>query len=349
MNVAVFLPNWIGDVVMTTPALGSLRREFPHAQITGVLKPHLADVLAGSGLLDRVVPFDRRSSQRCNRTRHAAGTLRGRHIDLAILFANTFASALVSWLSGANRRLGYQRYGRRPLLTHAVAPPRSGRTLMPVSAVDYYLRLVREAGCTAAPPISLGVTPQDTVLADRAWKRFGWSATDPVITFNTGGSYGPTKHWPVGNFTALAQRIVAQTNYSLLVVCGPKERSTARQLEQACNDRRVRSLADEPVGIGLTKACIARSRLLVTTDSGPRHFAAAFDVPDVTLFGATDPAWSDNGSHQSRQLRVDLPCSPCGKRTCPLGHTRCLTDLTVDRVFEAVRIQLSLPAPLRAA
>lgn len=131
-----------------------------------------------------------------------------------------------------------------------------------------------------------------------------------------------------------------------MVICGPAERDRAASIAQAAAHPRVVSLAAGPLSIGLSKACVRRSRLLVTTDSGPRHFAAAFNVPAVTIFGPTHVAWSENYHPGALHLQLQLDCVPCQQRTCPLGHHRCMRELSVDRVYAAVTEHLTKTAAL---
>jgi heptosyltransferase-2 len=131
----------------------------------------------------------------------------------------------------------------------------------------------------------------------------------------------------------LARQIVEQLDHDVLVLCGPGERDAAREIVARTASPRVFSLAAQTVSLGLTKGCLARCRLMVSTDSGPRHIAAALGKPVVTLLGPTLPAWIENPSVRGPMLRSDLDCLGCGKRTCPLGHHRCMHDLTPQRVF----------------
>ena len=130
---------------------------------------------------------------------------------------------------------------------------------------------------------------------------------------------------------------------TVLVLCGPAEREAAAEIARRAGDRRVISLAGEKLPLGLMKSCIRRSDLLVTTDSGPRHFAAAFDVPTVALFGPIHPLWSVNYNPRETQLYLDLPCSPCHEHHCPLVHHRCMRDMDVDMVLNAVRPWMTVP------
>ena len=139
----------------------------------------------------------------------------------------------------------------------------------------------------------------------------------------------------------------------VLVLCGPDEREPAREIVQLAGHPRVVSLADQPLGIGLTKACVRRSALLITTDSGPRHFAAAFDTPVITLFGPTHIAWTRTYHPQAWHVFHPVPCGPCQRPVCPEGHHRCMRELSPESVFRTALCagdgnECSLQAPKRA-
>jgi heptosyltransferase-2 len=170
----------------------------------------------------------------------------------------------------------------------------------------------------------------------------------PLITLNPGGAFGAAKHWPTGHFAKLARRIATDLDRTAIVLCGPAERDEAREIVRLADHPLVTSLAEEVPSIGLTKAAVRASELLVTTDSGPRHFAAPFGVPAVTLFGPTHIAWSETFSPNAVHLQVPVDCGPCQQRVCPLRHHRCMTELTPDRVFEAVQTLLQRRRPQAA-
>ena len=165
----------------------------------------------------------------------------------------------------------------------------------------------------------------------------------PAMMLNTGGAYGAAKHWPTEHGGTLARRIATELGMYVIVNCGSAERAAADEIARLAGHRRVKCLAHLPPklgGIGPIKAVIRRMQLLVSTDSGPRHLAAALGVPTISLFGPIDPAWSNNYQPGGVKLRLNLPCAPCGKRVCPLLHQNCLKDLSVDMVFEAVQRKL---------
>ena len=344
MNVAVFLPNWIGDVVMATPTLRALRKRIGRdGRLVGVMRPYVASVLAGTNWIDDTVFYDPRSDDRALHGAAVVERLRNERLDAAVLLTNTLRTAIVAWRSGARRRIGFDRYLRGPLLTDRLQHAWQGRTwygarrYTPAPVLDDYLRLATAFGCEPeSPRMELALTADDVAAADRAWHELRLPAGSNVVTFNTGGAFGAAKVWPGEYFAELARRVVADGRHSVLVICGPAEREAATEIVRRARHPRVVSLAMQPPGIGLSKACVARSRLLVSTDSGPRHFAAAFGVPVVTLFGPTHIAWSENHFDGAVHLQHQLPCGPCQRRVCPLGTHACLRELTAERVFRAV-------------
>lgn len=356
MNVVLVLPNWIGDVVMATPALRALRRHYgPRARITGVMRPYVREVLAGTSWLDETILFDRRSRDRSLRLGAVAAELRGLAPDEAILFPNSISSAWLAWRSGARRRVGYSRNGRGWLLTDRLHHPRAGglfwrskRRWTSVSAVDAFLELAYRVGCHPEERrLELATSAEDERIVDGIWERFGFVESGPVVAINTGGAFGAAKDWPTEYFVELARRIAGDGG-SVLALCGPMERATAARIEQEAEHPRVRSMAEEDLSLGVAKACIRRSQLMVSTDSGPRQFAAAFGVPIVALFGPIDPRWSVNYHPGETQLAHPVDCRPCGERVCPLGHHRCMRDLSVERVYGEVAGKLKA-AGIRAA
>jgi heptosyltransferase-2 len=339
MKIALFLPNWIGDAVMATPALRAIRMTFAQAEIVAVLRPYVADAIAGLDLVDRSIVHNPKGASRDDRGWRFVRQLNRERFDLAVLFPNSLRTAFIAWCAGAKRRVGFARDGRRHLLTDPLEPMTRA---VPNPVLNEYLRLAEHLGCDISDRrIEARVLPRDERELARFWKQFDPRFTaDGVICLNPGGAFGSSKHWPTENFADLARRIVDQLGRTVLIVCGPAERDEARQIMHQAARERVVSFADFPTSIGLTKAAIRGSELLVTTDSGPRHFAQPFGIPAVTLFGPTHQAWSDTSDAHAVHLQVKVDCGPCQLRTCPLKHHRCMHDLASDWVFDAIVLQL---------
>ena len=320
---------------MATPSLRAVRRHFGQsARIMGILRPQLAELLTGSDWLDEQFPFDPKSGRREQGRLALIGRMRRQPFDMALLLTNSLHTAALAWLGGARQRIGYARDGRSLLLTRPLPAARNGRRFRPAPMVESYLALARAIGCPEeSPQLELNVTAAESKLAARVWHDLGLRSDGRVVALNSSGAYGAAKLWPSEHCATLARQIVEQLDHDVLVLCGPGERDTARAIAARAGSSRVFSLAAQAVGLGLTKGCLARCRLMVSTDSGPRHIAAALGKPVVTLLGPTLPAWIENPSVRGPMLRTALDCLGCGKRTCPLGHHRCMRDLMPERVL----------------
>ena len=338
MKIAIFLPNWLGDVAMATPVLRAVRRHFgPDARIVGIMRPYLKDVLGGTDWLSEQWYFHPKAKQSDLRRPALVKRLRGERFDMALLLPNSLSSAFTAWRGRARERVGYARYGRGVLLTTKVYPLTADGQQVDEPMVDYYLRLAQAVGCPPeSPRLELATTEADERSADGVWRNLGLRTDGRVIALNSSGAYGGAKLWPVGHFGQLARRLVDRLGHDVLVMCGPNEREIARDVVRLSGSDRVFSMADQPIDIGTAKACMRRARLMVSTDSGPRHVAAALGKPLVTLFGPMLPIWSENPTQRAANLMLDLDCIGCHKRTCPLGHHRCMRDLSVERVYEEV-------------
>jgi heptosyltransferase-2 len=349
MNLAVFLPNWVGDAVMATPALRALRGHFRGGRVVGVARPYVAGVLEGADWFDEVVP----AGPGLRGLVAVSRRLRQLRPDVAVLFPNSVRTALAAWLGGGRRRVGLALDPvRRILLTDALDPVRDAagrRTPGPV--VDDYNRVAQAVGCP--PPghrMELFTTAADEAAADAVWRRAGFGPKREVVCLNSGGAFGPAKQWPAEYFAELARGFAAGRGCGVLVLCGPAERGLARRIADSAGHPAVVPLSAggmPPPSLGLTKACVRRCDLLVTTDSGPRHFAAAFGRPVVTLFGPTHIAWTETYFPRAVHLQKEVECGPCQRRVCPLDH-RCMTRLLPAEVAAAAERLLAGAAPRRA-
>ncbi len=336
MKVAVFLPNWVGDAVMATPALRALRQRFVGARMIGILKPYVAGVLDGAPWLDDRILLDGRGPW-SQRWPAVAWALRRENVDFAVLFPNSFRSALIAWLGKCQRRAGFVRYGRGPLLTDRLAPVRDSEgRFTPTPVIDSYNRIAKILGCPRPGyRMELFTTPAEEQSADVVWEKYRLRERQGVVCLNPGAAFGAAKFWPTEYFSQLARSLAVRQGCAVLVLCGPADRDIAREIVAGSRYPAVHSLGDFRLSLGLTKACIRRCDLLVTTDSGPRHFGVAFDRPTLTLFGPTHVEWTETYHAKSVHLQKKLDCGPCQRRVCPLGHHRCMTELTPAEVLNA--------------
>ncbi|MEN1680404.1 MAG: glycosyltransferase family 9 protein [Planctomycetota bacterium] len=341
MRTGVFLPNWIGDVVMATPALRSLRTlvDRERGTLVGVMRPYVAQVLAGTEWLDDQLLLGRKEP--------AAAPLKKLGLDRVVLLPGSFRTAWLAWRSGAKERVGVARDLRGWMLTTKLFEPTQRGRAIGVPPIDSYLNTAYAAGGDWQPPtLELATTDEDEAAADEIWHRFDLPRDGSLVVLNSGGAFGAAKSWPPEHFAELAKRF-AGDGRRVLVNCGPAERDVARQIAGDADHPGVVSLADWPtadgwsVPIGVTKAVIRRAGLLVTTDSGPRFFGLAFGVPVVSLFGPMGPHATRTHSPLETPLSLSLDCQPCEKPVCPLKHHRCMRDLTVNHVYSACQSRLA--------
>ena len=343
MHIAIILPRWVGDLVMSTPMIRAVRQHFGKSvKLTAVVKPLFQDILAGTNWFDEFIAYDRHSKKQESSFRQAASALRSDRPDIALLIPNSLSSAALAWWGGCRRRVGYARHGRRLLLTDPLFPVRHSGQVEVLSTAQHSMDLAEKIGVPRQPlELELATLPKDEEIMDSLMSKFfeGWtqSNSQPLFVFNDNAAYGPAKSWGGERFVSLARQLLQSYPDGRIVIhCGPGERDDARSLELSLNDSRVRSLADvDKLPFGLSKALLRRASVVITTDSGPRHIAAAFRTPTVVLHGPMDPRLGMSDHKNLIELRKELPCSPCGQRTCPLEHHDCMVGLSVDDVAHA--------------
>ncbi len=349
-RILVVLPKWVGDLVLATPALRALRQRFPSAHISFLVRGNLAEVLTGGDWMDEVIrwPTGRDKSARRQGFLGLAGQLRDQRFDLAILMTNSFRSALLARLGGIPRRVGYDRDGRGLLLTDKLLPERFDGKYVPVPMIRYYNAIARYLGCRdCGTRPELHTTEEEETVAADAIAAAGVDPGSPIVVINPGASFGPAKCWLPERFAAVADRLVADGRAAVFVSCGPREVAIARTVARHMKQKAV--VLDNPVmQLGPSKALIRRAALLITNDTGPRHFANAFGTPVVTIFGPTHPQWTATDAPLERRLMIEVDCGPCMKRVCPLDH-RCMTGITTDMVLAAARELLAGKEPADAA
>lgn len=333
------MPTWIGDAVMATPALRALRKRYPSAHVELLAGRAVGDVMSNGPWMDDVVFYDRGRGalSGLGSLLRYASKLRARRYDLAILLSNSFRSALLVRLAGVRRRVGYARDGRSWLLTDRIAAPRDEESgaFRKVSTLRYYNALVRELGCDdPGEQMELYTSAADEAAVEKRLTEWGVADHHPLVVLNPGGSFGPSKLWLTERYAAVADRLIEERNAQVVIAFGRDEEGLARRV---CNAMHHKALVvDRPAGtIGELKALIRRCDLLLINDTGPRHFAKAFGKPVVTVFGSTDPRWTQTDYPLERDVRIEVDCGPCQKKVCPLGHHKCMTGVSVEMVFAA--------------
>jgi heptosyltransferase-2 len=320
-------PHWVGDSLFFLPAVDALRRRFPEAAIDALAKPGIAALLKDSGRFSRMHALPAGATRAQRFAAHWA--LRAQAYDLAVVFPDSFSSALAAWLSGARRRVGRRGEGRDWLLSWGQSlPPRDRRR----HVVEEYLDLARACGAEAGPSERQPSLAPSLGGVEERQRLFRENRLDGglKIALCPSSAYGPAKQWPGPHWVALAKRLTA-LRYQPLFFCAPSELDAVGPL--------AREAAAPLLAPGLPglAACLAACEAVVANDSGPLHLAAAVGSRCLGLFGPVDPRWSAPISPRAESLYLGLECSPCHARVCPLGHHECLQGLSVDKVLEALQ------------
>ncbi|MEX2206725.1 MAG: lipopolysaccharide heptosyltransferase II [Myxococcota bacterium] len=331
-RILVRLPNWVGDALMATPALRALRRAHPQAEISVTAGAPFASLFAGLGSVDRWLPKEGRGARAL--WRHSR-VLAAHEFDWAVLLPDSVHVALAPWLARVPVRAGYARDAlRRALLTIALAPPRLDGAQLPISMVERYLRVTRALGCAdAGPELDL---PVDAGAAERIAKRLarvGVGDTEPLVVVTPGASFGASKLWPPEHFAAACTGLRETRGLRAVLAPGPGEEAVAHAIAARAGAPAL--VLDAPVTtLAELAALIARAKLVLTNDTGPRHMAVALGTPVISLLGPTDPRHTAHLLERQRVLREPVECSPCHLKVCPIDH-RCMQRLSPARVLEA--------------
>jgi heptosyltransferase-2 len=332
-NILIRSTNWIGDAVMTTPAIRSIRCNFPEAKITLLALPWVEDVFRACPHIDHIFIYDRQGRHQglAGKLRLAA-ELRRENYDLAILLQNAFEAALITFLARIPVRGGYTTDGRGLLLTHGV---RKHPDIKTRHQVHYYQEMLEGLGVRRSENNpELFLEPAAIKEADVLLRDILQGQESPVIGLNPGAAYGPAKCWPAAKYAELADHLSQETG-GLIVIFGTAADQKAAAEIRAAAGKRVMDLTGKTT-LALALACIARCSVFVTNDSGLMHAAAALNTPLVAVFGSTDHIATGPYSEQATIVRQAVDCSPCMKTHCPEGHFRCMEGITVQEVEQAV-------------
>ena len=329
--------NWIGDAVMSEPALSEIRRAFPKAHITLLVKPAIAELYQQHPAVDDVLVYEHRGRHARLRGKWMlACELRHGRFDLAILFQNAFEAAFLAFLAGIPRRYGYRTDGRGFLLSDPIAVLDETRR---EHQTRYYLDLLRPLGITAATTVPrLFVSESEERAMSRRLAEAGIRPTDTLIGLNPGSTYGSAKRWLPERFAQSADRIVERCGGRVVIVGAMGEEALGEAIgtQMACKPL----VLSGRTSIRELMAIIKRCRLFLTNDTGPMHIAAAFGVPVVAVFGPTDATTTSPCGDDHQIVRRPVECSPCLLRECPIDH-RCMTGVTVEQVYEAAAGKLT--------
>ncbi|HPJ95726.1 MAG TPA: lipopolysaccharide heptosyltransferase II [Syntrophales bacterium] len=332
-NILVRGTNWIGDVIMTLPAMAAIRRSFPQAKISALVKPWVADIFSLCSDVDEVIIYSSPGiHEGFQGLFRLAGELREKKYDAAILLQNAIEAAIITCLAGIPIRAGYNSDGRGPLLTHSVKRTRAVRQ---IHQVNYYLEMVKTLGCqNGNRDFHLTLSGDDENRAFEILQQYGIDRRDFLVGIAPGATYGAAKKWFPDRFAAVADRLGDDYAAKILLFGSAADREST----QALSGYARHTLADLAGRTTLREAIslISRCRLFISNDSGLMHVAGALGIPTLAIFGSTNPVTTSPPGEKSVIVHKDLPCSPCLKTTCPTDF-QCMDLIGVDDVYGVAR------------
>ena len=334
-KILVHCPSWVGDLVMATPALRAIRENNPAAQITLLVRPQIREVIEGLPYYDELIEYDSKILHQTWKKKFSISRkLKKSAFTLSIIFPNSFSSAAVSFLAGIPVRIGYNTNFRSFMLTHKISPPREKSKKVPIPMVERYLNICKALNYT--------ISSQKTMLAfssgtreavKKLYQQRGVDCTKPLVTIIPGATFGASKCWPPEYFAQVGEFLADHYDAQMMIITGPGEQEVALRIASLMRTPSF-TFTKEVIPLEYLKAIISDSALVVTNDTGPRHFAVAFDVPVVVIMGPTDPRYTNYNLGKTRLLREEVECGPCHLKICPIDH-RCMKNITAEKVIKA--------------
>jgi heptosyltransferase-2 len=352
-NILIIQPSWVGDAVMATPALRAIRQLYPSARISYLCRRYVKPVFTGLPYANRLITYRTGKTPRhgSDSIFEIAARLRKGKFDTALLLTNSFKTALLCKMAGIKTVVGYERDGRGFLLTDRLVPNREKGKFIPSPMLNYYLGIAHYLGSRNRDlRMELAITAQEKRQAQEVLIRSGMDSDinkphaagqGPLVMINAGAQYGAAKCWLPEHFAAVADRLVEKQKATILLSGTARERRILDAIQRHMTHSAV-DLSSRGLNLGGLKEIVRRCDLMITNDTGPRHIAAAFGVPVVTVFGPTHQAWTDIYFPLERKIQKQVFCGPCQKKTCPLDH-RCMKEITPDAVYALAGELLSSP------
>lgn len=316
----VYLPNWIGDMVMAVPFLKSLRTSV-YGELWAIGKSSAIHIYNGLNLFDRFVSLDRKDLVSFLDT---VTLLKRSKFKRGILLPHSFRSALIFYLAGVRERIGYARNKRGFMLTRHVS---EGHSLE--ATTEHYTRIIDAIGGRRAEinaPL-LAVTQDEE---QRYYEKYA-DMNKPYVVFIIGAQYGPSKCWPTEYFSQLADMIIEKYTMRVYLLPGKDEEALAKNVYEGSTKKE--GIAIKHMDIRDLKVCLSQASAVISNDTGPRHISAAFFVPTVVFLGPMDNQYTDYPNQCIHTISTDIPCRPCNRKVCDKDH-ECLKNIKPSSVME---------------
>jgi len=335
-SILIIAPNWIGDAVSTQPLLANLKVLYPDSKIDILASNWVAPVYRACSEVHEVIEakFEHKKLQ-WNLRKEIAKEIETKNYQACFVLPNSFKSALIPWLANIPSRIGYRGELRFGLINLALDnPSKVNRPPM----VEHYLVLSQLLKDDESIPLDKLVPKLN--VSGAAKEQVGQKLQDANINRDfiyaicPGAEYGPSKRWPTEHFAVLAQQLIKQNSNNQIVLLGGKNDYSLAQ-EITSQSKLVSNIHNWCGNTSLDEAIalIGMSKAVVSNDSGLMHIAAALQIPQVAIFGSSDPTHTPPLSDRAKIMWLNMSCSPCHKRVCPLGHLRCLKDILPEQVL----------------
>ena len=335
-SILIIAPNWIGDAVSTQPLLANLKALYPNSKIDVLASNWVAPIYRACSEVHEVIEakFEHKKLQWGLR-KQLAKELESKNYQTCFVLPNSFKSALIPWLANIPFRIGYRGEFRFGLINLALDNPSK---IKRPPMVEHYLALSQVlqddqslAHIKPIPRLNVSNTAKQSV--ERKLQNSNINP-DSIYVMCPGAEYGPSKRWPTEHFAVLAQNLSAQNSNHQIILLGSKsDHGLAQEITaHAKPSGKIHNWCGT-TSLDEAIALIGMSKAVVSNDSGLMHIAAALQTPQVAIFGSSDPAHTPPLSDKAKMIWLNMPCSPCHKRVCPLGHLRCLKDILPEQVL----------------
>ena len=329
MKIVVRAPNWIGDVVLSFPALESLRKNLPHAQIWIAAREEAQDLYSSFDFVKGIIPLS--GLNNFKNMWESAKKIREYNFDVGLLLTNSFSSALLFFLARIPQRWGYSRDNRGLLLTKGI--PFKNQDGSASHQVNYYLNLISSLGFqTSIPELILPLSAEEKDWPKKVLSALGYDPKKPLVILSPGAYYGPSKRWPASRFAELASLLQKKNKAQIVIVGSAEEVELAKSIASSMVKKPI-NLAGKTTLRQLAEL-ISLANLIITNDSGPMHITNALRVPLIAIFGPTDPLVTGPFHQPSTVIKKDAACWPCSYRKCPFDH-RCMMEIEPEEILLA--------------
>jgi heptosyltransferase-2 len=340
-RILIIAPSWIGDAVMSQPLLANLKAIYPQSQIDVLASPWVAPIYRTCTEVQQVIEARLEHKQlQWGLRKQLAKQLELNHYNACFVLPNSLKSALIPWLANIPFRIGYRGEMRFGLINLALdnpskvnRPPMANHYLALANALEHSQEI--DINKPADPKLNISPAAKESISA----KLQAASINEKFIyVLCPGAEYGVTKRWPTDHFATLAKQLTENQPDAHVILLGSKGDHALGQeiISQVTNASRIQNWCGE-TSLDEAIALIGMSKALVSNDSGLMHIGAALKVPQVAVFGSSDPQHTPPLSNKAKVIWLNLPCSPCHKRECPLGHLKCLKDILPATVLDAIQ------------